>query len=40
MRPTWNQLRIFEAVARNAGFTRAAQELNVVRASLREGDGA
>lgn len=34
MRPTWNQLRIFEAVARNAGFTRAAQELNVVQPTV------
>jgi DNA-binding transcriptional LysR family regulator len=34
MRPTWNQLRIFEAVARNASFTRAAQELNVVQPTV------
>lgn len=34
MRITWNQLRIFEAVARNSSFTRAAEELYVVQPTV------
>jgi LysR family transcriptional regulator, low CO2-responsive transcriptional regulator len=34
MRVTWNQLRIFEAVARNNSFTRAAEELFVVQPTI------
>jgi DNA-binding transcriptional LysR family regulator len=34
MRVTWNQLRIFEAVARNNSFTRAAEELSVVQPTV------
>ncbi len=34
MRVTWNQLRIFEAVARNSSFTRAAEELHVVQPTV------
>lgn len=34
MRVTWNQLRLFEAVARNASFTRAAEELHVVQPTV------
>jgi DNA-binding transcriptional LysR family regulator len=31
---TWNQLRIFEAVARHLSFTRAAEELHVVQPTV------
>ncbi len=34
MRVTWNQLRLFEAVARNNSFTRAAEELHVVQPTV------
>lgn len=34
MHVTWNQLRIFEAVARRLSFTRAAEELNVVQPTV------
>ncbi|MFN0317708.1 MAG: LysR substrate-binding domain-containing protein [Burkholderiales bacterium] len=34
MRVTWNQLRLFEAVARNSSFTRAAEELHVVQPTV------
>ncbi len=34
MRVTWNQLRLFEAVARHASFTRAAEELHVVQPTV------
>jgi LysR family transcriptional regulator, low CO2-responsive transcriptional regulator len=34
MRITWNQLRLFEAVARNNSFTRAAEELHVVQPTV------
>jgi LysR family transcriptional regulator, low CO2-responsive transcriptional regulator len=34
MRITWNQLRLFEAVARNGSFTRAAEELHVVQPTV------
>jgi LysR family transcriptional regulator, low CO2-responsive transcriptional regulator len=34
MRVTWNQLRLFEAVARNESFTRAAEELHVVQPTV------
>lgn len=34
MRVTWNQLRIFEAVARLGSHTRAAQELHVVQPTV------
>ncbi len=34
MRVTWNQLRLFEAVARNGSFTRAAEELFVVQPTV------
>ncbi len=34
MRVTWNQLRLFEALARNASFTRAARELHVVQPTV------
>ena len=34
MRVTWNQLRLFEAVARNNSFTRAAEELFVVQPTV------
>lgn len=34
MRATWNQLRIFEAVARLGSHTRAAQELHVVQPTV------
>jgi LysR family transcriptional regulator, low CO2-responsive transcriptional regulator len=34
MRATWNQLRIFEAVARRNSFTRAAEELSVVQPTI------
>ncbi len=34
MRVTWNQLRIFEAVARCKNFTRAAEELFVVQPTV------
>jgi LysR family transcriptional regulator, low CO2-responsive transcriptional regulator len=34
MRVTWNQLRLFEAVARNQSFTRAAEELFVVQPTV------
>ena len=34
MRVTWNQLRLFEALARNASFTRAARELHVVKPTV------
>lgn len=34
MRVTWNQLRLFEAVARNRSFTRAAEELFVVQPTV------
>ena len=34
MHVTWNQLRIFEAVARHLSFTRAAEELHVVQPTV------
>ncbi|MEQ1880306.1 MAG: LysR substrate-binding domain-containing protein [Burkholderiales bacterium] len=34
MRFTWNQLRMFEALARHASFTRAARELHVVQPTV------
>jgi LysR family transcriptional regulator, low CO2-responsive transcriptional regulator len=34
MRVTWNQLRLFEAVARRQSFTRAAEELCVVQPTV------
>ena len=34
MRVTWNQLRIFETVARRSSFTRAAEELFVVQPTI------
>lgn len=34
MRFTWNQLRIFDAVARHLSFTRAAEELHVVQPTV------
>lgn len=34
MRVTWNQLRLFEAVARRQSFTRAAEELFVVQPTV------
>ena len=34
MHVTWNQLRIFEAVARLLSFTRAAEELHVVQPTV------
>lgn len=34
MRVTWNQLRLFDAVARNTSFTRAAEELHVVQPTV------
>jgi DNA-binding transcriptional LysR family regulator len=34
MRVTWNQLRLFEAVARHGSFTRAAEELHVVQPTV------
>ena len=34
MHVTWNQLRIFDAVARHLSFTRAAEELHVVQPTV------
>jgi LysR family transcriptional regulator, low CO2-responsive transcriptional regulator len=34
MRFTWNQLRMFESLARHASFTRAARELHVVQPTV------
>lgn len=34
MRVTWNQLRLFEALARHGSFTRAASELHVVQPTV------
>lgn len=34
MRVTWNQLKLFEAVARHSSFTRAAEELHVVQPTV------
>ncbi|MFN0040880.1 MAG: LysR substrate-binding domain-containing protein [Burkholderiales bacterium] len=34
MRVTWNQLRLFRALARHASFTRAARELHVVQPTV------
>ena len=34
MRFTWNQLRMFEALARHTSFTRAARELHVVQPTV------
>lgn len=31
---TWNQIRIFETVARRLSFTRAAEELHVVQPTV------